>query len=199
MRRLGKGYRGMKRLLNLLNHPYTKISDNLNKAVKNVADHTMHLATEELRKLKLTLCNDDVTVNDITDVGLPFDGARQKRGFTSPNGFVAGISIDTGHIIDVQPMSRYCQVCVTAVNSEDTDPSKYTSIMDDHDCTVTHDGTAPAMETAGIQTIFNCSIENQLRYTEFYGDGDSKGHASIENIYSGIKVTKLECTSHVQK
>ena len=55
------------------------------------------------------------------------------------------------------------------------------------------------METAGIQTIFNRSIEKQLRYTEFYGDGDSKGRASIENIYPGIKVTKLECIGHVQK
>ena len=71
----------------------------------------MHLATEELRQLKPTLRNDDVTVNDITDVGLSFVGAWQKRGFTSLNGFVAGISIDTGHVIDVQPMSRYCQVC----------------------------------------------------------------------------------------
>ena len=74
MRRLGKGYRGTKRLLNLLNHPppttknnYKKISDNFHKAAKNVADHTMHLATKELRQLKPTLCNDDVTVNDITD------------------------------------------------------------------------------------------------------------------------------------
>ena len=91
MRRLGKGYRGTKRLLNLLNHPpttknyYTKISDNFHKAVKNVADHNMHLATEELRKLKPTLCNDDVKVNDITDVGLSVDGTWQKRGFTSLN------------------------------------------------------------------------------------------------------------------
>ena len=35
----------------------------------------MHLATEELRQLKPTLCNDDVTVNDITYVGLSFNGA----------------------------------------------------------------------------------------------------------------------------
>ena len=165
---------------------YKKISDNFHKAAKNVADHTMHLATEKLRKFKPTLCNDDVTVNGITDVGLSFDSAWQKRGFTSLNGYV-------------QPMSCYCQVCLTAVNFKDIDPSKYTSIIDDHDCTATHNGTAPAMETAGIQTIFNRSIEKQLRYTEFYGDGDSKGHAPIENIYPGIKVIKLGCLGHVQK
>ena len=97
--------------------------------------------------------------------------------------------------IDVKPMIRYCQVCATAVNFKDTDPSKYTSIMDDHDCIATHDGTAPAMETAGIQTIFNRSIEKQLSFVGMV----TKGHASIENIYPGIKVTQLECIGHVQK
>ena len=31
--------------------------------------------------------------------------------------------------------------------------------MDDYDCAATHDGTAPAIETAGIQTIYNRPIE----------------------------------------
>ena len=122
----------------------------------------------------------------------------RKRGFASLNGFVAGISTYTGRIIDVQPMSRYCQVCVTAVNFKETDPGKYISIMDDHDCTETHDGTAPAMETTGSQTIFNRSIEKQLRYTEFYGDGDSKGGTLLikEDIGEVFLRTYLKLVTH---
>ena len=97
-------------------------------------------------------------------------------------------------------MSRYCQVCVAALQYKDVDPDRYPSVMNDHGCTATHDGTAPAMEPSGIKAIFNRSIEKtQLRYTEFYGDGDSKGHASIESIYPDIKVIKQECTGQVQK
>ena len=42
---------------------------------------------------------------------------------------------------------------------------------------------------------------HKLRYTEYYGDGDSKGFNGVENTYkdSGIKVVKKECVGHVQK
>ena len=88
---------GMKILLYLINHPapttkkaYSKISTNFHNAIKNVAGHTMHMASKELCKLK-----GNTDVDHITDVGLSFDGAWHKRGYTSLNGFVAGISIDT--------------------------------------------------------------------------------------------------------
>ena len=42
-------------------------------------------------------------------------------------------------------------------------------------------------------------LTRKLRFTEFYGDGDCKSFASIENTYAGIKVKKLECIGHVQK
>ena len=49
--------------------------------------------------------------DQIVDVGITIDGTWQKRGFTSMNGTVAAISIDTGRLIDVEVMSRYCQGC----------------------------------------------------------------------------------------
>ena len=39
-------------------------------------------------------------------------GTWQKRGFTSLNGAVADLSIDTGHVIDIDVMSRYCLPCM---------------------------------------------------------------------------------------
>ena len=58
----------------------------------------------------------------------------------------------------------------------------------------------PAMEAEGTVNIFKRSMEKKgLRYVNFYGDGDSKSFSSVENIYSGIKVTKYECIGHVQK
>ena len=56
------------------------------------------------------------------------------------------------------------------------------------------------MEPVGAQRMWNWSVEkNKLRYTEFYGDGDSKSFNTVKNTYAGMKVKKLECVGHVQK
>ena len=43
---------------------------------------------------------------------------------------------------------------------------------------------------AGFATalrIFNRSIEsNNLRYSEFYGDGDSKSYAAVKDVYEDV-------------
>ena len=51
-----------------------------------------------------------------------------------------------------------------------------------------------------VKPYFNVlSKKNKLRYLNFYGDGDSKGLASVENVYPGVKVIKQECIGNVQK
>lgn len=58
------------------------------------------------------------------------------------------------------------------------------------------------MEPEGTERIFRRSVAtHKLRYTELYGDGDSKSHKQVKNVYSedGIEVTKKECIGHVQK
>ena len=53
-----------------------------------------------------------------------------------------------------------------------------------------------------MKRIFDRSEErHKLQYTEYYGDGDSKGFNGVENTYmdNGLKVVKKECLGHVQK
>ena len=129
-------------------------------------------------------------------------GCRFRHYYVSLrfNGAVAAISVDYGRILDVHVMSKFCQLCNAAEKIKTQEPDKYLQLID-HTCTKNHDGSAPAdVEDHGVKTIFQRSIEkNKLRYLEFYGDGDSKGHASVENIYPGAKVIKQECIGHVQK
>ena len=48
--------------------------------------------------------------------------------------------------------------------------------------------------------MFKRSVEeNNLQYTGFYGDGDSKSLSEVKNIYPGIEVQKRECIGHEQK
>ncbi|GFV48413.1 putative transposable element [Trichonephila clavipes] len=50
------------------------------------------------------------------------------------------------------------------------------------------------MEAVGAFRIFGRSlIKRDLQYTEYYGDGDSKGFLQVNDIYGENSVTKLEC------
>ena len=56
------------------------------------------------------------------------------------------------------------------------------------------------MEVEGAKRIFGRSVEKHgVRYSEFYGDGDSKSFHSVKNIYPEMTISKLECIGHVQK
>ena len=63
-------------------------------------------------------------------------------------------------------------------------------------------GSSESMDASGLLAIFQRSVENySVRYIEFLGDGDSKGHKLIvqEAVYGDKEVRKLECVGHVQK
>ena len=56
------------------------------------------------------------------------------------------------------------------------------------------------MEQEGVERIFGRSIsKNKIRYTEYYGDGDTKSFSAVENVYGEKSVIKRECIGHVQK
>ncbi|GFV53334.1 uncharacterized protein TNCV_33711 [Trichonephila clavipes] len=101
------------------------------------------------------------------------DGTWQKRGYSSHNGCVSCISIDTGKILDIEIMSHFCRIC-----------SKKTKVPDAasnaHVC-CNHMGSASSMETVGAYHIFERSENHRkLQYTDYYGDGDSKAYESVQ-------------------
>ena len=56
------------------------------------------------------------------------------------------------------------------------------------------------MEPAGAKLIWEHSLQkNKLRYTLFYGGGDSKIFSTIKNTCPGITIQNLEYVGHVQK
>ena len=64
---------------------------------------------------------------------------------------------------------------------------------------MTHHDSAPGMEVSCSKRIFGRSIEKyNLRYVDFYGDGDSKRFPAVKNIYPNTVVRKLECVGHVK-
>ncbi|GFX10788.1 uncharacterized protein TNCV_3929281 [Trichonephila clavipes] len=104
----------------------------------------------------------------------------------SLNGCVSFISIDTGNILDLEVMTQYCKMCELIVKCE-------------HVCS-NYKGSSGNMEAVGAFRIFERSlIKRDLQYTEYNGDGDSKGFLQVKDIYGEISVTKLECIGHIRK
>ena len=66
---------------------------------------------------------------------------------------------------------------------------------------VNYSGTAQAMEVEGAKRMFECSIvKRNLRYTSYYGDGDSKAYEAVKYTYEVEKpVQRFECIWHYQK
>ncbi|GFT54545.1 uncharacterized protein TNCV_4933901 [Trichonephila clavipes] len=56
------------------------------------------------------------------------------------------------------------------------------------------------MEPVAAYRISERSEDHRmLRYTDYYGDGDSKAFDAVKDIYGKDSVTKLECIGHIQK
>ena len=54
----------------------------------------------------------EVIDNDAGECGISIDGTWQKRGYSSHNGVVTAISLDTKKCVDVEVLSDKCQQCL---------------------------------------------------------------------------------------
>ncbi|GBN94793.1 hypothetical protein AVEN_30690-1 [Araneus ventricosus] len=155
-------------------------------AVTEVAKKTMANAAQEVKTLKNSQEN-------VTRCGVCVDGTWQRRGYSSLNGCVSDLSIDTGKILDVEIMSQYCRTCKKLKGvPKHMKPSK-------HNCS-NHKGSSANMESVGAYRIFKRShSSHQLLYTDYYGDSDSKAYETVKNIYNYTTINKLECIVHIQK
>ena len=111
----------------------------------------------------------------------------------------AAISIETGRILDVEMMTRYCQRCIN-IEKFNENADLYEHLKLDRVCKSNHESSAGKMEVVGVERISSRSIETRkLCYTDYYGNGDSKSFVSVQNIYAPKVVSKKECIGHVKK
>ncbi|GFW64312.1 uncharacterized protein TNCV_273361 [Trichonephila clavipes] len=138
------------------------------------------------------------TKNKIVECGISVDGTWQRRGYSSLNGCVAVLSVDTGKVVDIEIMSSYCPTCRKISKMSRSIESE--TFAADHVCHSNFQGSALKMEAVGATRIFQRSIVKRgLKYAHYYGDGDSKGFISVKDTYGKDSVTKYECIGHVQK
>lgn len=192
LRCIGKGGEGGKVLCGLLNLPrpstaYTKYTKILGECVSNVSERSMISATKEAVQ---------ENGGDI-DISIAFDGTWQKRGYKSKNGCCTVTSVDTGKVLDVDVLTKYCSGCVKCGNDPQKIEAHKTKCLKNY-----HGSSSGGMEPASAITLFNRSVNKRgVRYKEMLSDGDSKAYLAVcnSNPYPNIVVSKLECINHVAK
>ena len=203
MRLIGQGRTSAKRFCGIMNMPappkpnaYYKNNKSILKAVKTVAEKSMKDASDEIHALKGS--------NDagISQCGVSCDGTCQRRGHSSMNGCVTTLSIDTGKCLDVEFLSKVCQGCQRRNDSDNQTEYLVWKAEHNNKCKANYFGSSASMETVGVKKIFSRSQERyKLQYTEYFGDGDSKGFSEVQDVYrkENVEVVKKECVGHVEK
>lgn len=102
------------------------------------------------------------------DLAVALDGTWQRRGHISLNGAVTLTSVDTGKVLDVSVLSKYCLCKGRLQNKHEAN------------CTANYKGTSGGMELVGAAEIFGRSIPQYgVRYKYYLGDGDSKAYDAV--------------------
>ena len=166
---------------------YNNTQKEVAESYRTVANSSMLKAADELKQTS-------------SDVAVSCEGSWQKRGFSSLNGLVTVISVDSGKCLVFRVKTNKS----TAYSSWEsrTGSDEYTDFPSNHECLINHEGSSGSMESDALVEIFKASETfNQLRYVEFLGDGETKSHHTVvvADPYHGRVVKKLECIGHVQK
>ena len=127
-RQIGAGHEHLKKMCAYLNMPspmlytnYTKISNKLKVAAKEVAETSMAAAASDLR-------GDGETA----DVGVSVDGTWQRKGYVSMNGVITAISVDTGKVLDTAILSKNCKACTSMESKRLDEPEAYQTLYEKH-------------------------------------------------------------------
>lgn len=196
LRSIGKGAEAGKMLCGMLNLPapstaVSKYTGVLREALQNVAEESMQRATSEAVEANV------VEENDLaTDIAIAFDGTWQKRGFISKNACCTVTSVDTGKVLDVEVLTKYCSGC----EKSKLDVNK--KAKHEPNCQKNYEGSSGGMEVQAAVAVCRRSLASRgVRYVKFLGDGDSKsfGAVAADKPYGQKQVEKLECVGHVQK
>ncbi|GFW95748.1 uncharacterized protein TNCV_19791 [Trichonephila clavipes] len=123
---------------------------------------------------------------------LTVDVMWQRRGYSSMNGCVAALSVDTGKVVDIEIMSSYCPTCRKISKMPRRIESE--TFAADHVCHSNFQGSALKMEAVGDTRIFQRSIVKRgLKYAHYYyGDGDSKGFISVKGKLTDSFIDRLQ-------
>lgn len=163
-------------------------SEALYSAHKKAVDEKLARAREYIHELHRK-DNPNLSVDDVIEIAVSFDGTWSKRGFTANFGVGFVISVDSGQVLDYDFASKICVPCSMkkAKFSKESDEFQLWYATHKPNCTENHSASSGAMEQDIAKRIWNKSLAYNLHYKFMVCDGDSKAYYKVWDIYGACK------------
>lgn len=210
MRLIGRGEEALRKICCILDMPppmaHSTFDDHrtvIHRGVCEAARASLNQAAAHAREAKR-----EQGASEVDQIEVTADGTWMRRGFTSLHGVFSVIAWDTGQVVDVTVLSKFCHQCAS-LNSrfekQKITREKFDELRAAHaaHCQINTDRSSPGMEGQGICAMFQRSVEVRgLKYVKYIGDGDSKGFNEVRQAAPygpECPVQKEECIGHIQK
>ena len=173
----------------------------VSEANKEVVTHLMDDAPVTIRRAYRDL-DPSISEGDVIDLTVSYDGTWMTRGHKSLYGIGCIVDVVTGLVIDLAVLSLHCQRSSYAkkrYRGMNTPGFRDWHEMHINECNRNYSGSSGRMEAAAAESLWNRSIERDLRYTTLLSDGDARTykHLCDLNIYGDdVDLQKEECINH---
>lgn len=204
-RGIGSGFSSMKEWASMMNMPCV-LSQNAyimhNNKLEQGSMDTFRVMSETTDKAIFKAYKDvgvEPDEDGILNIAVSYDGAWQKRGYSSHNGVASVIDLLTGMPVDFEVLSNFCSKCDGKGDADAEWKEKHAS-----SCSKNYDGSAGSMEVECALRIWGRSVDqHKFRYTTMLCDGDSKAYDDAicqSKVYGNdIVIDKEDCINHVSK
>ena len=217
MMMLGAGYTGVETLCGMLSfkhftfEKYVEYSARVTKSAISCAKEHLSNSRKAVTRFYAETLNRKPDASGVLNTDVGFDGTWHTRGHTSLLGAGAVIDMHTGLIVDYATISKICVQCKlhhAALRKKKITEEEYErwSITHKEVCDINYEGTSGGMEAAAAVTMWNRSLEHNMRYMNFVCDGDSSAFRAVKDINNGegpygkdYVIEKWDCTNHVAK
>ena len=192
-REIGLGFEGIKNFSRCMNiHSFAKLPFQRTNSQAGLAYHQVAKASMKRAAAEVSDEGDEPTKKRVK-----IDGAWQRRGYASLNGYVSAVVNDK--CVDYKAFSKFCMGCRMWEGKENS--PRYAAWKAKHNCSINHTKSSGSMEAAGAIKIFSRSVEkNNLIYSHYLGDGDTNSFKDVlqSEPYKAYNVepVKLECVGH---
>ncbi|KAK8399227.1 hypothetical protein O3P69_003387 [Scylla paramamosain] len=98
----------------------------------------------------------------------------------------AVIDANTGHVLDYETMSKYCELC--SYKKKTLSKEKYEEWYAGHvsECHINYEGSSGGMEAAAAVILWGRSLSHNMRYTTFISDGDSSAFLAVNKMHNNV-------------
>lgn len=158
-RSIGRGWSAAQRFCSIVNlqnpissNPWSRHTKAILQVAETLLEEELNDAAFEVKKILRDVgdiedCSDEELREKVVSAGASLDGSWSSRGWTSRDGIVAAISVESGKVVDVVYLSGSCSQCTKMEERRNSGKITRLEFLEwylahDKDCFMNHDGSA---------------------------------------------------------